>query len=338
MPAPPVPPTPKIPVVPEGLEVHQVGERVELRWRVKRLLTDGSRMSDWPTVEVYRAFAAKESDVERVFEQQAKIVYTLPPALVDIFLREGTVVFGDALDGATLRAHTGQVAVYGLKAVNDKRQDAGFSNLAATRVYPVPTPIRAVEARTTERGIELSWKAPVGTTSGTPVEAVAGYEIYRSTTGEPKSFVLHGTSASTHYEDTQFQYGQRYFYRVRTLVQFGADTVASEDSAVADVIPRDVFPPPVPQNLIAVAGEGRVDLTWDASTADDLAGYFVYRSTQSGTGYARVNSKATAGQTLADTGPLQAGTMYFYVVTAVDREGNESRFSAEVSAVPLEAR
>jgi fibronectin type 3 domain-containing protein len=36
----------------------------------------------------------------------------------------------------------------------------------------------------------------------------------------------------------------------------------------------------------------------------------------------------------ADT-TAKPGTRYYYVVTAVDTEGNESQFSAEVSATPL---
>jgi fibronectin type 3 domain-containing protein len=210
----------------------------------------------------------------------------------------------------------------------------GLSNLAAVRVYPVPTPVAVIATRVTERAIELRWDASTRTTSGTAVEAIAGYQIYRSETGQSGSFTLHGTAGTSHYEDTQFAFGRTYFYAVRTLAQYGADTVESEGSTVVEVTARDLFPPPVPANLIVVAGPGRVDLTWDASAAADLAGYFVYRSSEPGRGYERLTPQALRGLSFADT-MAKAGTRYYYVVTAVDGEGNESEFSAEVSAAPL---
>jgi fibronectin type 3 domain-containing protein len=221
-----------------------------------------------------------------------------------------------------------------VRAVNERGQSVGLSNLAAVRVYPVPTPVAVIATRVSEGAIELRWDAPTRTTSGTVVEAIAGYQVYRSETGEPGSFALHGTAGTSHYEDTQFVFGRQYFYAVRTLAQYGADTVESESSVTVEVAARDLFPPPVPGNLIVVAGAGRVDLTWDPSAAADLVGYFVYRSTESGKGYERLTPQPLRVLNFADT-TARTGTRYFYVVTAVDAEGNESQFSTEVSATPL---
>ena len=334
MPGPPVPPTTKIPAVPTDLTAGQVGERVVLRWTLPRLYTDGTRIEGWPRLEVHRAFLADATALPEVFAGHARIAYTIPEQVVDTFLHDGVMVFPDVLGAAVLKQQAGQVAMYGVKAVNAKGQDAGFSNLVAVRVYPVPPPIARIEARVRADAIELRWTPPSRTTSGTPLEAIAGYEIDRSDSGQESSFVLHGTTGVARYEDTQFAFGRRYFYRVRTLAQFGADTVESENSAVVEVTARDVFPPPVPANLIAVAGAARVDLTWDASPADDLAGYLFYRSRQSGAGYERLTPQALRAQSFSDTG-LEAGVQYYYVVTAVDREGNESGYSEEAAATPL---
>lgn len=72
-------------------------------------------------------------------------------------------------------------------------------------------------------------------------------------------------------------------------------------------------------------------LTWDPS-ASAVAGYNVYRSTQSGTAYAKLTPSADASTTYTDT-TVQSGTTYYYVVTAVDSAGNESSFSNEAKAV-----
>jgi hypothetical protein len=73
-----------------------------------------------------------------------------------------------------------------------------------------------------------------------------------------------------------------------------------------------------------------VALNWGASTST-VAGYNVYRSTVSGSAYARVNGSLVASASYADSG-VQSGTTYYYVATAVDASGNESVYSNEVSA------
>ncbi len=74
-----------------------------------------------------------------------------------------------------------------------------------------------------------------------------------------------------------------------------------------------------------------VALSWNASTSV-VAGYNVYRSTVSGTGYTRVNSVLVPVLAYTDT-TVQNGTTYYYVTTAVDSTGLESAYSNQVSAV-----
>jgi hypothetical protein len=72
-------------------------------------------------------------------------------------------------------------------------------------------------------------------------------------------------------------------------------------------------------------------LTWTASTST-VSGYNVYRSTTSGSGYAKINSGLVPAVTYDDT-TVQNGTTYYYVVTAVDSSGNESTDSNQATAV-----
>lgn len=305
-----------------------------LRWTLQRLHTDGTRLEGWPRLEVYRVFLLDTADLKERFRAEARVAYVIPERVVESFTRNEIVVFPDALGAAVLAEQAGRTSVYGVKAVNAQGQDAGFSSLATVRVYPVAAAIARIEARVTERAIELRWEPPRRTSSGTPLEAIAGYQIYRSETGEEGSYALRGNAAVARFEDTDFGFGGRYFYRIRTLAQFGADTVESDSSAAVEVVPRDVFPPAAPTQLIAVAGLERVDLTWDASPAADLAGYHVYRSREPGRGFERLTREPLRAQSFADPG-LPAGAAFTYVVTAIDASGNESPFSNPVSAVTL---
>ncbi len=73
-----------------------------------------------------------------------------------------------------------------------------------------------------------------------------------------------------------------------------------------------------------------VALSWNASTST-VAGYNVYRSTVSGSGYTKVNASLVVGLTYTDS-TVQSGTTYYYVTTAVDSTGMESTYSNQVSA------
>jgi len=75
-----------------------------------------------------------------------------------------------------------------------------------------------------------------------------------------------------------------------------------------------------------------VTLTWGASTSMDVVGYYVYRGTNSGGPYTRVAPSATVTTSYTDS-TVVTGTTYFYVVTAVDGDGNESAFSNQASAI-----
>ena len=74
-----------------------------------------------------------------------------------------------------------------------------------------------------------------------------------------------------------------------------------------------------------------VSLSWIASTST-VAGYNVYRGSQSGGPYVAVNSALDASTGYTDNS-VQAGQTYYYVVTAVDNSGNESVYSNQAQAV-----
>ncbi|MFT2691623.1 pectinesterase family protein [Clavibacter zhangzhiyongii] len=96
--------------------------------------------------------------------------------------------------------------------------------------------------------------------------------------------------------------------------------------AVADpAAPADVIAPGVPADLVATAGDASASLAWTASTADDIAGYRVYRSTADKVGITAANLVGTVGTTpaFADAG-LANRTTYRYAVVAVDAAGNAS--------------
>ncbi len=91
--------------------------------------------------------------------------------------------------------------------------------------------------------------------------------------------------------------------------------------------------PPPPAGLSASPGNQSVSLSWTAP-ATAPAGYNVYRSSDGGNTWAKVNASLVTASTYTDNG-LTNGTTYYYYVTSVDGSGFEGAPSTAVSAVPL---
>ena len=94
----------------------------------------------------------------------------------------------------------------------------------------------------------------------------------------------------------------------------------------------DTNPPAAPTGLNAVGGNTVINLTWNANSESDLAGYNVYRY-QSPSTYTKVNGSLVTSPAYQVTG-LTNGTPYTYVVTAVDTSARESGYSASATATP----
>jgi hypothetical protein len=73
-----------------------------------------------------------------------------------------------------------------------------------------------------------------------------------------------------------------------------------------------------------------VSLSWDPATT--VVGYNVYRGSQPGGPYARINPVLNASTSFTD-GSVQGGQNYYYVTTSVDSAGAHSSYSNEIHAV-----
>jgi Abnormal spindle-like microcephaly-assoc'd, ASPM-SPD-2-Hydin len=75
-----------------------------------------------------------------------------------------------------------------------------------------------------------------------------------------------------------------------------------------------------------------VNLSWTASTSQNIIGYNIYRGTKSGGPYSKINSVIDASTLYTDTTVVD-GTTYYYVTTAVNSSNEESTYSNQTTAV-----
>jgi hypothetical protein len=89
--------------------------------------------------------------------------------------------------------------------------------------------------------------------------------------------------------------------------------------------------------VIALSGTGAapasytVDLSWTPSSSS-YSGFNIYRGTQSGGPYSKINASLIATPSYTDTNCGSAGT-YYYVATEVDTSGAESNYSSPASTI-----
>jgi Abnormal spindle-like microcephaly-assoc'd, ASPM-SPD-2-Hydin len=121
---------------------------------------------------------------------------------------------------------------------------------------------------------------------------------------------------------------------VNFTVNFTPQT-SSQASATASFA-SDASNSPIVQSLTGTgitAPQHQVDLSWTASTSQDIAGYNVYRGTKAGGPYTtKLNSSLDPNATYTDN-TVTSGQTYYYVTTAVNTNNEESGYSNQVQAV-----
>jgi hypothetical protein len=346
----PTPPTPPVPVAITDLTAQQVGDGVQLTFTMPAKTISGDRLAEPPAIEVLRGALKSDGSPDA---KSFRVVSTIPGALVADYLSEDRVQIVVPVTAEELHAYPSDTLVYRVRTRASRKRTSPESNTVSVRIFPVAERITSLQASVTESAIELSWQAPTRTSAGDPLPAISEYHVYRGEL-DPASadaaakdisqarwkapLALLASSPTSAYRDTLFDFGKTYLYVVRTVLSSAVGSaLESSDSAPAIVTPRDIFPPAVPQGLVAAVIVGsptnapEVDLSWSINVETDLAGYRVYRSEQEGTPGQSVTPDLLLSPAYRDNS-VQPGRRYWYSVTSVDRSGNESAPSAPVAA------
>ncbi len=328
---PPQPPRVEIPERVADLNLQQVGRTVEFRFTLPQQARDGERLDKPLEIEILRArvaAASPTSDPTPLADWMR-----LQPAQWKQYSAEQRITYPARLseeDYKSWVAEDSMVAVRTLtRGIRHRPLESEYSNLVRLRLLDVSGPVDRIEAKTTQAAIELAWQPPARTLEGSEIKDLAGYRVYKSTSGKPGSFQLLGESKGPGYQDLHFEFGRAYSYEIRALFQRGGTVAEGEGSQPYEVLARDIFPPARPTGLTALYSAGAVDLVWTANSDKDLAGYFVYRH-EDGEKPKKLDTDMVRTSILRDAS-VQPGHGYFYQVTAVDLSNNESQPSEEVS-------
>ncbi|MDQ6708296.1 MAG: hypothetical protein M3Z85_20245 [Acidobacteriota bacterium] len=221
------------------------------------------------------------------------------------------------------REWIGKDVVIGVKALNSRGRDAGWSNLVTLSVSPaVPKP-SGLDLANVPGGVQLNWQSPAAT-----------FRVYRRE-GPAGNWSLLATTNTAAFNDITTEYGKNYTYFVQALAKAGGSVAESDPSDEKEITPKDIFAPAVPTGLVAVVSTKSIELAWDRNTESDLAGYRVYRALGEGP-FERLPGLQES-PSFSDS-KVEPGKHYRYAVTSIDRLDNESKPSAAVEASAPDAR
>ncbi len=196
------------------------------------------------------------------------------------------------------------------------------------------TPAEAPENVRSSAGdgqIRISWSPVTRLIDGAAPQLPVRYQLQRSVAGKPFQNVGK-PSAVTSYLDRQVVLGQKYFYRVQSVLEYKGQYSRGGISENILAVPVDLSPPPAPVNLVATRMNSGIKLYWQQVNSDDLKGYRVYRRLASETKLSLIAELAGNEAGYVDT-DAASNVRYYYAVTAIDwaKPANESDFSIEVT-------
>jgi hypothetical protein len=205
--------------------------------------------------------------------------------------------------------------VRAMNSVGEGPASAASSSVAPRTVPDAPTDLMAAPQ---DNAVRLSWTAP-----GSGGAPILGYQVQYSTDGGNWTDATAPTGTST--TVTGLTDGTRYSFRVAANNVVGAGDWSNSLDATPSTVPG------APTWASTVAGDGEVDLAWNAPAdgGATISGYTVQQSIDE---IDWTDAANTGSLTAAITG-LDNGTEYFFRVIATNADGNGAP-GVEASATP----
>jgi hypothetical protein len=207
--------------------------------------------------------------------------------------------------------------VYSVRGISKGGRPGQTSTRVVVPVVPPAAPPTGLDARVGERALTLAWTPPVAEPGGPAL----AFNVYRAASDSSPLNASPVTAPTFDYPSVEFEKEQCFVVRAIATVQ--NVSLESEASATKCITPHDTFPPAPPKGLSAVSPPGSIQLTWDANTEADLAGYRVLRADAPGETLRPLTPEPIHDASFNDQN-IKPGVSYEYAVIAIDRNGNAS--------------
>jgi fibronectin type 3 domain-containing protein len=315
----------------------QRGNQIILSWPAPRRNASEGSVQSIRRVDVYRVAEKPNSPLPLTEDEFATRAIMIGSVSYDEIKKAGeNLTYTDTLELAGVPARLR----YAVRYVNAAGQSAAFSNFflmePAAKVADPPVIVKTGNEYS-ETANTITWEAPKANTDGSTPVNLLGYNVYRTGGSQKPSgpgLLNPEPITATHYQDRTFKFGEKYVYIVRS-VSLGTEGKPTEslDSNQLPLAPIDTYPPAAPERLSIGPAPGRLSIFWVANSEPDLAGYYLYRSTDANLPrdkWTKLTPTLYIKTTFTDEN-VEAGKTYYYYVIAVDNAGNKSALSEVAS-------
>jgi len=317
-----IPPQKLVPVIINDLRYILDESGVTLKWSYPTKMENGDELGVIETFQIYRA-AVPESEFCQgcpvQFEEPVEIDGGRLPASGDI----RTASYSEGY------LQNGYHYLYKVRSRAGWWYPSSDSNIVSF-VWSVPPRVPGgLQLVPGDRTVTLTWHPVLENLEGDLLGQKPVYQVYRKH-GNEEFIPLGEPVREPGFTDSGLANERLYSYRVRAVLVNDETVQAGGASQVVSGVPRDLMPPPPPENLVAVAIPAGIKLVWQMVTGEDLAGYRIYRRAMD----------AAVPELAAEVGPAEnqyidqsmlTGKRWFYTVTSIDtaQQANESLPSAE---------
>lgn len=329
------PPLPPVERVPQRVEVSgfQRGDGIILSWKMPARNAKSKDLLNIASIDIYRLAEPLNSPLslsEEDFASRCTLIKNIPVTIADFGLK--IMSYTDKLEFANQAVRLR----YALRFVNRSGQKAAFSNFLliepTAKLAKAPT---SLSTNVTQDMIELVWDAPGANIDDSKPVNIIGYNVYRAETKKDAAKKLNKTPVSdVKYSDKFFEFGKEYSYFVRGVsVGANGEPIESLESNIAEIKPKDTFPPSPPDAITIAAAPGSISIFFAVNPEKDIAGYKIYRSEDpeaEKSTWELLTPEVIKVNTYQDK-KVEPGKTYYYYITATDTAGNVSELSEVVS-------
>jgi hypothetical protein len=333
------PPLIKIPQKIENVETFQRGNTLVLQWSNPSSYISGDPIEGDITVELWLLKVEKEPDEqqgelsEENFASKSKLHETIEQKDFIKFLdpeRKSSDVLTYTYDLSSEEL-TQKVFVFRLRIKDSKGRESDFYSLTPLIPQSIPLPPLDPEAQMLKTSVVIEWTPPEENVDSSTPASVVGYNVYRESETEAFHRVNSALIEETRFVDSDFVYNVTYRYYVRASATKSSPYSESENSNAIEILTEDTLIPLAPKGLVAIAGEDFISLSWDSNKEKDLAGYRVWRRSDGEEEFVAV-TELVAENVYHDTNVVK-NQRYFYSITALDVNRNESQRSEAISVI-----